>query len=167
MGAINRLPRGLLAFLDTKTQGVNPAALAELVQPMMDLEPFYRSLARYGFSEAGSVGSAAVGDYAAVTVPDDELWFLWALSSKAVETGGAVYTNLKLSPYISSPSSSTMVVGGFAPTAGGVGSEVYCTAVLPGSPFVLAPGWAFGTRLGAAVGTFDLRTIAVVSKMAI
>ena len=51
---INRIPRGLLAYLDSQTQGENPSGLGEVVAPVLDLERFYRANARYETASGGS-----------------------------------------------------------------------------------------------------------------
>jgi len=73
---INRVATGLLSLLDTKSQGVTPPAIEESVRPTMELGELYASNLGYEtvVGQTVTVGIAAIGFHAPVTVPAGELW---------------------------------------------------------------------------------------------
>ena len=77
MGRINRVPLGLLDLLQSKTDGVNPGDLSEVVVGTIDLGEFYFSerIAHEFFQYT----SAAIDDNNSITVPAGENWILWAI----------------------------------------------------------------------------------------
>lgn len=92
MGNVNRIPRGLLAFLDSQTQGENPASLGAVVAPTLDMERFYRSAARYAFGHVGNLTFDSLTDHATLTVPENEVWFLHHASVSLQNNTGATAT---------------------------------------------------------------------------
>lgn len=89
MGNVNRIPRGLLAYLDSQTQGENPASMGAVVAPTLDMERFYRSAARYSFGHAGNLSFDSLTDHATLTVPENEIWFLHNASVSVQNNTGA------------------------------------------------------------------------------
>lgn len=89
---INRLPRGLLSYLDSQTQGNNPDELATTVQPVLDMEPFYRSMARYEYLGDNLVFNLFGGQFIyhvqQRTVPDDEVWLVHQASTTITNQTG-------------------------------------------------------------------------------
>lgn len=73
---INRLPRGLLSYLDSQTQGENPSQLGQVVAPVLNMEPFYRSLARYERLQLGNLTFDTLTDTIQFLVPSNETWLI-------------------------------------------------------------------------------------------
>lgn len=163
MGYINRLPRGLLSFVDSKTQGVNPASLTEEVQAILDLEPFYRSIARY--ETFAATNSAATGSaYAiSVAVPNDEVWLLHSATIRLLGNGATAATGLRVAlntfPVYSSPlfgvSNLVNITSGTTGFTLGVFEEFF-QGVTFSRPFVMAPGWPIGVYLNGFAGPANI-----------
>jgi len=90
-GLMQRIPRGLLSFLDVKTGGTYPTALGGLLQPTIDLNPWYASEALQLTASATAVGTQVAGtrlpivsttveDLVAgagqLVVPNTEIWLI-------------------------------------------------------------------------------------------
>jgi hypothetical protein len=83
VGAINRVPSGLLSLLDGQNLGDNPSELAQVIQPTLDLFHFFtasRGLSLELVTE--SFLAAAVGFKAILQVPMGELWIVEAFSGQ-------------------------------------------------------------------------------------
>lgn len=87
MGAINKIPLGLLNMLGSQTGGKNPFDLAEVVRPTVDLTPFYHAQAFK--TTAVSLAYAAVGDNVQMEVPAGESWFLYSIGVTILSVAGA------------------------------------------------------------------------------
>jgi len=88
---INRIPRGLLAYLDSQTQGENPSGLGEVVAPVLDLEKFYRANARYETASGGSSFDVLNANVTA-TVPAGETWHVHLVSGSCQNSSGGPAT---------------------------------------------------------------------------
>lgn len=178
MGWINRLPRGLLSFLDTNTQGVNPAQLLETVTGNLDLEPFYRSLVRYENLTVTAVGAAASTQAASVFVPIDELWLLHGVSIQVNNTGGAVASNFRYTVRQFNPLTGatflpqavllptrTLQGTGFGISAG----ETFFDGQVFSRPFTCVPGAVLSLELGPFTGaaSVDCAFSATINRMQI
>lgn len=80
MGNINRLPRGLLSYLDSQTQGENPDAMGSVVAPVLNIEPFYRSLVGYEHRYTGGAGFDVPPVLKTLNVPSNEVWLVHSVS---------------------------------------------------------------------------------------
>jgi hypothetical protein len=164
MSAIFRAPVALQDMLATKTVGRNPAVLQEVVQPSLELAPFY--LAGIPFVRTGrddAVGTAAANTYvAAATVPAGEFWLLKSISVKIVPTAGYVHAV----PWIAEPGGNP-VWHGPAPqhfTFLPVTLRIQTSAEQWGNAFFPLPAsWSFGyvivfnsdTATSVATASFD------------
>ena len=77
MGAINRVPSGLLSLLDGQNLGDNPSDMAGTIIPQIDLFHFFmasKGLESVTVSQNFAVN--AFGAYAVITVPPGELWVM-------------------------------------------------------------------------------------------
>jgi hypothetical protein len=95
---INRFPEGLLALLDLKSRGNTPSDLSDVVQPGLDMLPFYELGQQLQWVNANA--AAAVGPAVApVTVPDGEVWLVRqaTLTIEAL-AGGTLYGALVSGP---------------------------------------------------------------------
>ena len=84
---INRIPRGLLAYLDSQTQGENPTGLGEVVAPVLDLERFYRANARYETASGGATFDL-LNQNVTATVPAGETWHVHLVSGTVQNSSG-------------------------------------------------------------------------------
>jgi len=88
---INRVPRGLQDLLNSVNLGVNPSDLSLVVQPTVNLYPFWASekLAMYG--EIG-VAPAANTDVQTYIVPNNQAWMpiTWSLRATLVTVGDVI-----------------------------------------------------------------------------
>lgn len=88
MGNINRLPRGLLAYLDSQTQGENPASLGSVVAPVLSLEPFYRANTAYQLRYKADTNITVAGQYVELQVPNDQVWHLHSFGANVLNNTG-------------------------------------------------------------------------------
>lgn len=91
MSNVNRVPRGLLAYLDSQTQGENPSSMSEVVAPVLDMERFYRANARYE-TAGGGASFDALNDNVTATVPGGETWHVLLVSGCIQNSSGATAT---------------------------------------------------------------------------
>lgn len=89
-GLMQRIPRGLLSFLDVKTGGTYPTVLGGLLQPTIDLTEWYGAEAQHYTAVGAAVGTTVAGNKlpftatsvtdltngANLVVPDREIWRL-------------------------------------------------------------------------------------------
>ena len=91
MATINRVPRGLLALLDAKTLGRTPPDLEDRVRGMLDLTELYAGDVPL-LTTAAVEGTLTVGgNFAPVTVPAGELWWVYCVSVYTVQTDSSNY----------------------------------------------------------------------------
>jgi hypothetical protein len=82
---INKLPTGLLSFLQSVAFGVNPRVLLDEVRPVLDLDAFLSAGEIDGVST--SFAMTAVGQTNAITIPQSELWRIhWIGVQNAITT---------------------------------------------------------------------------------
>ena len=94
MGAINRVPSGLLSLLDGQNLGDNPSELAQVIQPTLDLFHFFTASKGLSLELAQEVFVAATAGFKAVLqVPMGELWIVEAFQSsiQAVAPGNSYW----------------------------------------------------------------------------
>lgn len=86
MSVINRVPQGLLALLDSKTGGRTPGQIDPAVQASIDVTQMYAADVRMESAfTAASLTSADIGTLSClVTVPANELWMVYGVSSQIV-----------------------------------------------------------------------------------
>lgn len=84
MGAINRVPLGLLSLLDSQTQGKYPDSFGELIAPTFDMAQLLAASRRYETASnvSGGVGSIS-NNNASVFVPNGEVWLVRNITSGA------------------------------------------------------------------------------------
>lgn len=82
MAVINRVPQGFLSFFDAKTLGRTPGDTAGNLQPTIDGFGFYAADLPLQTDVAFLSTITAPGNSVAVTVPDGELWLVYALSGR-------------------------------------------------------------------------------------
>lgn len=73
MSRINRLPVGLLEFLQNPTQGDNPSVLEGSVRPTLDLAEFYKT---YKLEVLTTQLTASGNVSMEIDVPDGEVWIV-------------------------------------------------------------------------------------------
>jgi len=163
---INRLPRGLLSYLDMQAQGNNPSQLADTVQPVIDLEPFYRSMARYEYRLA--VGTVAItpGVGAVVQIPTDQIWLVHQISSTVTNNTAGNITTFQHFPYTFEHGSAAIIplapVQGYANLLSPPQSS-YCAGSFP-DPFVAIPGSTLGVCISSGTwgaGVMDV-TLSII-----
>lgn len=94
---INRVPPGLLSLLDTKSGGVNPLQLSEVLSGSLELLPFYTA-ANSGLASGNTAATNAVGAVAPTAsgnnfrVPNSELWILSYMAVRSAAVLGAATT---------------------------------------------------------------------------
>jgi len=106
-GLMQRIPRGLLGFLDVKTGGTYPTALGGVLTPTLDLSAWYASGAELLTGVGTTVNDATVdgtrinmtvtsptnlSDGTLVRVPQTEIWLLpqWTVDPGVDIAGGDV-----------------------------------------------------------------------------
>lgn len=88
MGVVNTTPTGLLDLLAAKTGGKMPGNMSETLQPVLSLDQFYKAkkLAQVNMP---ALSTSAVLANSTITVPDGELWEVFALSQSWLSVTGA------------------------------------------------------------------------------
>jgi hypothetical protein len=86
MARINRVPRGLLSLLGTKSLGRTPQEIDESVRGVVDLTQFYLSDKTLVSAAAAEVLiTPSVGTVHAInTIPNGEAWFVYNITTKLV-----------------------------------------------------------------------------------
>lgn len=159
MGAINRIPRGLLSFVDTQTQGLNPAFLGENVSPTLDMEPFYRSLVRYEIQSLNTP-LGGPGNYSSViTVPTNEVWLCHNVNAQLENNTGVIGAGLRfgINAFSIAGVGINPSVGLFHSQVGAAGitlaiGDIYWGGSTFDRPVVLSPGWGVGLWLNLFTG---------------
>lgn len=152
MGMINRVPKGLLGVLDAKTLGRTPEDLAPVVTGVMDLTAYYENDIPQTIVSASDAAVAAVGDFAPITVPEGELWLVYAVSSivAAQAAGDALFCQ---PIYFDGTGQVTLanIQGAFNGSAIGAGEQNSATAVFE-RPFRASSSDQFLTKYPRSVG---------------
>lgn len=87
MAVINRLPKGLLSFLDQQTQGRNPQEPVPGLFLTSELDAFYRSQSIVGESIIANVDTTSMitiinSSVASITVPEGFVWEIFGVQAK-------------------------------------------------------------------------------------
>jgi hypothetical protein len=95
MSKINQLAQAFLDLLDAKTAGRGPNEWADLLQPTIDLSPFYwlNSLDSAGITSATITGNEVFVD---LEVPENQYWMVFAAHARltAVTAGSRLQGRL-------------------------------------------------------------------------
>jgi len=179
-GLMQRIPRGLLAFLDVKTGGTYPTALGGMLQPVLDLQAWYASEAtHYLGTNAGQGTTAGNATFPIVLttptnivvggklqVPQTETWLVtnWSVFN---ESAGVVATDyIDVVPVLRDPAITynvcppTTLDGAIA-----FGQTAWSMRRSIRAPILVPPGWDLAFRvnrllLGANKAFFaDLRIL--------
>lgn len=139
---INRLPAGLLGFIDVKAMGKNPAFFGDVVSPVVDLTPFYRSASRFRVISTNIVPTGAFTNVSNIVVPDGKVWLIENIL--ATSAGLTATAQLSGAVCIVSPNSTGVLAcampGQYQVAGdGGVLSSWYHPV-----PYVALPGYRFG-----------------------
>lgn len=124
-GALQRIPRGLLGFLDVKVGGTYPTVMSGLLQPTLDLQSWYASEGQQLTGTGAAIGTAVgltqlritstapenLSNGTALIVPQNEIWLLteWlvqcfhAAAGDFFDTSPVVYANGVSSSRLYSP----------------------------------------------------------------
>lgn len=84
---INRVPKGLLGFLDIKAMGKNPSRFAEQTAGVVETTPFYltdgeRLINDWALGTVVLAGRGFDGSAALFTVPQNKIWLVSDISSQ-------------------------------------------------------------------------------------
>lgn len=168
---INREAKGFLDFFRAKVGGQGPLNFGDNVQPTVDVGPFVASGLIKGFQVSASGGPGTV---ATQTVPADEAWLMYGISSWISDT----YTLPGEQGWL------TLTIGGLRATDGSAvtavlghgqirAEEALATAVLytdsvqfsPGSPMILSPGMNIQAGLTSSSGSSAIGVSGVYALM--
>jgi len=78
MGQINKIPLGYLNMLGAQTGGKNPFNASEILAPTQEMTPFYHA---QNMRTIQASGVAVQGGSRTVTVPADEVWFIYHIQN--------------------------------------------------------------------------------------
>ena len=139
MGAINRVPSGLLSLLDGQNLGDNPSEIAGTIIPQIDLFHFFMaSKGLESVTASQNFVAGGFGAYAVITVPPGELWVMESfVVSLTVATAGQANFAPVLFPRTGSTDAITLWTGGSLSTS--VIGPTFKQATLPNELF-LNPG---------------------------
>lgn len=123
MSAVNRiqrLPRGLLSLLDTKSLGKNPPSYEDELQLTLDTLGIYLPPPEYLVSNTNGLGIVAPADVGDIVVPNGELWVVRNVGSSVTATVGggilgmvnmAIISGATTATYLHEQSTPTVAVG--------------------------------------------------------
>lgn len=164
MGAINRVPRGLLPLLDAKTMGQTPPDLASVVQPTLELFELYAADIPFEVTAATDTSTPVAGGLLApVTVPAGEVWLVYGASGRCVHTENGTQV-LVLSLDLSSDNSAIIFLtsGVFGFTQPGTIGDPRSTTYNPDKPLLVSAGSSFETSYETTTSTINLTTTTTV-----
>jgi len=135
---IQLIPPGLLGLLQLKNRGQNPGSLEDIVQPGLDILPFwYEAVAEElnGFTRTPVTGNNGFASWSTpITVPQGEAW--WVLNYTIVTSEMGVGDSGQFGVGWQNPAANhTYAVGDISAINSGVGR-----CVAHGEPFFLGPG---------------------------
>lgn len=141
---INRVPSGLLGFLDIKNFGQNPTDINQVVQPHLDLHPYYSASNRRKISSASLNLIANDVALSSLIVPANKAWIIdhFAASANTLTAGQALIAQLCI--FNPAPSSQSMAQGeqSMAFVAGDFCHFRFGPSQAP--PYVAPAGYGFG-----------------------
>jgi len=159
MGAINRLPLGLLGFLGIKNGGRYPDDISNILSPVWDLRELYQQ----SNSEIDNVIQAvsATGNSSYTTVPNGEAWYVFQQS--AVTGDLTAGQSLAMTTNWTDPASLVNISTGPETRTATVGQR--CVAVL-GTPYYAAPGSKLGVTVTVlAAGPVNVRLVTRFARL--
>jgi len=162
MGTMNRVPRGLLSLIDSRTQGKNPDVFGDVVQPTFDM---FNMLAMSKGFETVSATTLAVPVISTglgrVTVPAGEVWIVRLADASATAQDATFSARIALNYQ---DSSSSVTVALFETTLANlllVGASTSAVRVFH-LPFLASAGSSFSTQItvisGVTVNGMDCQT---------
>lgn len=146
LGAINRLPTGLLGFLGIKNGGEYPKTLGTELVPTINLAPWYLQ-ANVIALRFTPVSVSAIGFNSLAQIPNDQAW---AVVSAKMNSNAALGAGVTLKGFMAAAINDNFGVSNVAPLAGYFNAtvgEVWVSAQFYPQPIILQPG----TQLGAYV----------------
>lgn len=154
-GPIQLQPRGLLAFLQLKNQGRNPANLVDSIQPTFDILDWYQQANdRYVFAQGQEVGLSTTGSVQMDTAFDQDVWLL-EYTVRAQPTPGAGEFRA-LCAYQPGNNSGVEIALGDSPSVFNAGEVFVARAELP-RPLLLRAGSLLSIirLVNGQAGSFD------------
>lgn len=113
---LNQQPTGLLEFLGIKNGGKYPQTFGEQLSPQWNLENWYLTQRAQLLTVNGTV--AAVGYTLAFQVPQNAVWFVWNMATRALTAAGEAITfqnTISRNPNVNTlPVSDYVIVGASA-----------------------------------------------------
>lgn len=169
---IQRIPRGLLAFLDVKAGGEYPVQLITQLQPTIDLTKWYAAEAESFTASAVQIGTTTEGtfinftvtsvtditDGVSLTVPQTQVWVLQAATVEMLRVGGAVGDIFDAALCFAPLTSGTRSIHPAQTLMGNpyLGQRTFAMRSLDNPPWILPSGTTIGLRIiyaQAAAGT--------------
>lgn len=164
MGQINRIPIGYLDMLGSQTGGKNPFDAADVVNPVIAMQPFYHAQGMSIESAPAFVVNALL-DFAQLEVPQNEVWFVYNVSCQAAFTTAAGAVELVYSLF-STPAgvpNNSMVIGDTGLLNATLAVAVIGNAIQFPTPLPLVAG----SRLRATVGDFTGTAVTTITFAAL
>lgn len=159
---IQRLPRGLLSLLDTKSLGRNPPSFDEELRVTLDAYQHYLPPpAAITTTTAGIVAAANAG---IVTVPAQEMWVVRVVGGRMTSTvgGGVQSGTLMVQP--SGTGVSVAIFPQLRTAALVVGESARQGGLLP-HLYLAGPGTLFLNRIDLVAGTIDAQTLVLAHRL--
>lgn len=145
---ISKLPLGLLGFLGIKSFGQYPNSLGSQISPGLDLLGLF-SGAHAEHANGGAVNAAAGYNTVALTVPQNEIWYVTMAHAVAtLGAGTAITMQLAVQPSVGADIVLTELLTGGA-SAGSIMSPLL-------REVWLGPGDDLGIRVGAFTGVVPI-----------
>lgn len=159
MSTVNRVPRGFLGTLDAKVLGKSPPDVGQVLQPSLEMLPFYLADLEMIRSVGGDSAPNIVAPtlFCSVVIPATELWFVYgiAVTVDQATSANACFPSVGFRP---AAFAATTVYHPVAATdtkdIGATGSNSNATAAwFSATPIPLGPGTQFVARGEISIGT--------------
>ena len=149
MARPNRYPEGLLDLLDAKSLGKTPSEMADIVSPTLDMRDFYLASVEWTRGREIATAVTTVAYTADVVVPDNELWFVYAVAGELTTISADAGQLVDIQTVYRTRSGSTSChlansLGRSVPNALQRAEAIFTTD----RPWLFRPGSTFQTRLG-------------------
>lgn len=142
---LTKAPAGYLSWLNLQVEGRNPALVAELLQPVIDISDLYLAARNNTATTTANVTNS--GDMARIAVPAGELWRVLAISATLPLVPGTDAADFGVLVGIELVSGGAFIVQGQTYTAGAGPRQIAASATFA-RPLILGAGGAAPTIAG-------------------
>lgn len=144
---IQRIPRGLLAFLDMVGTGQNPVVFGDAVAPVVDIRDFYLSETILSQEATGTAQNA--GDTITLSVPANTTWIVRAIQATLNVNAGEI-ARISIAVRPAGLNSIGLVTSDLSTTPAGLAIDRKRLGIWLGAGLILRPGSAVSLRVDSS-----------------